>query len=300
MRFNFRRTHSRDVLTDEYLEQYNVVHEEDHPVYGKVGIAVPMYDTEHLVFWRKNRNITRLSTSYDTNTFKRLHVIGNDWGGRHWEAFKCLESAKAELSSLVSNHTIPTKPAPRKNRGIRDNQRNTVYTWEHLIFNNADDVTYDKAGTIKRVDEIVEEMNRITGLNANVLIQFRTGGACSSASHMGIVKFLLCMLNDLTIIHELAHIYTFSLYNGVAGHGAEFVGIYSYMMNKFAGVKDSNITKSLTFKKSSYSKTKERMVERTHTVKRLSLSVIEDRFIEVQRITEEAKIEIERLAAKRI
>jgi len=299
MRFNFRRTHSRDILTDEYLEQYEIVHEEDHPEHGKIGIAVPMYDTEHLVFWRKNRNITRLSTSYDTNTFKRLHVIGNDWGGRHWEAFNSIESAKMELPILIADADIPKKPAPRKITGS-DSQRRKVYTWEYIVFKGVDDVKHTQESTLTRVDEIINEMNDVTGLDASVTVQFRSSGACSSASHHGVVKFLPSMLNDLTIIHELAHIYTFSLYNGVEGHGAEFVGVYSYMMNRFAGIKDSDITKSLSFKKSSYSNTKKKMVVRNHTVKRLGLRVIEDRFIEVQRITEEAKIEIERITSTRI
>jgi len=224
-----RGRHNRDQVefsgsANNHKEDYCIVmHEEDHPVKGKVMIIElgTFSGWEFTVAWRVNRNMT----------------TGGSIFGLTDQTFDSVNAAIAAIPSCVEHFEIPEFYLRKQKRGPRDSQKKKVYAWERAFFNHKKkihpmDEMLAKKDCKRFFQMVVGELD--DGNRRLPDIRFRSGGRYSHGDSVGI-EMLPEHCRKWVIIHELAHTYSgrWGTDRNAGAHCAGFVGTYIYLLARF-------------------------------------------------------------------
>lgn len=241
---DLRGVHDRDAITvciprDGLIVEVDVVHEEGHPVYGKMSIGnIPsdfrsLQGNRYVSIWRPSRRHT-----------SDIHTVSV--GG----PYMTLEDAVEDLqhaAKKANKHAEKAKGVNMRrtaNRRPRDSQRSKMYKWERdepLLRNLWKSMPEDDV--VKFFDKVVNEEFKY---GHKPTLTFRSGGRSSYGSIFGI-RLLPCHHNKHIVLHELAHTMTFhdNMDKQIAGHGAEFMGMLVYLLVKHCNVDYSSLRESI-------------------------------------------------------
>ena len=133
---------------------------------------------------------------------------------------------------------------------MRDNQRRKVYNWENSKHNSAEWCDKGKQTTLTKQQciHIVNQLNKVFGCMGRVKFVNRDQNALGNSN--GLITLPTCWaMNWNVILHEYAHVLTYTKYNwnNTEGHGKEFVTTYCTFLKNFHPAKPTykELAKSL-------------------------------------------------------
>jgi len=223
-------------------------HEVKSTDYGTFGVAHGFgYDEHWWVIWRPNRNYTQ---EWKISVMSEMRESQFSWEkGKMEYAPVTYDTLGAAVASLEHWQKSFLHPPRRKRSRPRDSQKSKVYKWEHLMADALGEVELDERGrevsALERkrdhmyVHMFLNDVCRELGESVPEL-KFRTGGRHSFGGTK--IQLLPCHCNHLILLHELAHVlhrrWGRKSAKGVRhqSHGQEFVGIYAYLLIRFANI----------------------------------------------------------------
>lgn len=252
---SYQGSHDRNCL-EVYLFGYStwgrVVYEANARIIGEHGVfsVVHIKDEGYIVAWRPGRNVTR---------HWNIRLMTNDVDGYPYGRTEIYETRQEACDSIPEWMYRFKYPKKEKHwRMPRDSQRSKVYRWEHKMAHDIgqkEEVlskTYGGTGyistdvyverdslSLRRSREFLQKtLNEIcSGLDEEVpTLKFRSGGQRSYGGFN--IRLAPSHNNTLILVHELAHVIhrRWGDWTTESAHGAEYVGIYAYMLVRFCGV----------------------------------------------------------------
>lgn len=224
--------------------EMEIMYEEPAEGYGSFSVVGWYGDDEWFVVWRPSRNYT---SSYYTKAMGEL--VASRWGNgqnRETITYPSFEEAKLAIANRWQEEF--ERPEKRKRHRPRDAQKSKLYRWEHVMVKAlgpteiVDGREFSKCEMLR--DELYIRMLFNTVCSEMKIkapkLKFRSGGSSSWQTRSEIC--LLPSHRTITVLlHELAH----TLHgkwgdrtNNVKhqAHGQEFVGVFAYLLIRYAGI----------------------------------------------------------------
>lgn len=220
----------------------HMIDEVQHVKGAFVGIFQSMCHYSYEEYFVVTRNNRRVSTvdivqpryyPYQSNgEFKHAdELFIDDWEYQHGFG-ENLEAAKRYLAHIIADENHPAISTPYKSNRVRDAQREKVYTWElHFYEKPTNSLTKEECRLLVR--KIESDFAGLTKRDISLTFYERGGCFQRGFSEVNLAKY---GRNRDTVVHEMAHWVVSNLHKrNVAGHGAEFMGIFMLMLQAYQG-----------------------------------------------------------------
>lgn len=218
--------------------------EDKHPKGGYVGIfqSCERYSYDHYyVVTRVNRRTSLVDVvqpkEYRYQDGGKHRFVDEDFitdWEYQWGFNDDYEAAKKFLAHILDHPEHPAVQKPYKTRRVRDAQRDKVYQWENKFYQSYGKEKLVQAQCTALIHEIEEDFKGLS--RRPVTISYRQKGGCyqRGLTEVNIAEY---GQNRDVIVHEMAHWVVSNLHHrtSIAGHGAEFVGVFMLMLQRYQG-----------------------------------------------------------------